>query len=57
VTIFAAGFGHCTFREGGIRSGEAWLEEGWKGVEFIWLKTVPYKKNDWRREANRVRDF
>src|SRR3989441_4494398 len=52
VTIFAAGFSHYSFREERIRSGEAWREEDWNGVRFVWLKTFPYGKNDWRRVVN-----
>ena len=52
VTIFAAGFSHYSFQEERIRSGEAWREEDWNGVRFVWLKTFPYQKNDWRRVVN-----
>ncbi len=52
LTIFAAGFSHYSFREERIRSGEAWREEDWNGVRFVWLKTFPYRKNDWRRVVN-----
>src|SRR5882762_645926 len=52
VTIFAAGYNHYSFREERIVAGESWLEEQWSGVRFIWLKTFPYRKNDWRRVLN-----
>src|SRR5262249_37430283 len=41
VTIFAAGFSHYSFSEERIRDGEAWREETWNGVRFLWLKTPP----------------
>lgn len=54
ATIFAAGFSHYSFREERIRSGETWREQDWNGVRFVWLKTAPYRKNDWRRVANMI---
>ncbi len=52
VTIFAAGFSHYSFREERIRPGETWREEDCNGVRFVWLKTFPYRANDWRRVLN-----
>jgi glycosyltransferase involved in cell wall biosynthesis len=52
VTILAAGFSHYKFREEHLRAGESWREEDCNGVRFIWLKTFPYSKNDWRRVLN-----
>src|SRR6266705_6318706 len=52
VTIFAAGFSHYSFREERIRSGESWQEENCNGVRFIWVRTFPYKRTDWRRVLN-----
>ena len=52
VTILAAGFSHYKFREEHLRAGESWREENCNGVRFIWLKTFPYRKNDWRRVLN-----
>lgn len=54
VTIFAAGFSHYKFEEEHIRPGESWREKDCNGVRFIWLKTFPYRKNDWRRILNMV---
>jgi glycosyltransferase involved in cell wall biosynthesis len=54
MTIFAAGFSHYKFQEEHIRPGESWREEDCNGVRFIWLKTFPYRKNDWRRVSNMV---
>ena len=52
VTIFAAGFSHYKFVEERVPSGEKWKEEDWNGVRFVWLKTFPYRFNDWRRVLN-----
>ena len=52
VTIFAAGFSHYKFQDERIRPGESWREQDCNGVRFIWLKTFPYRQNDWRRVLN-----
>lgn len=52
VTVFAAGFNHYNRKEERIRPGETWREEDWNGVRFLWLKTFPYRANDWRRVLN-----
>lgn len=52
VTIFAAGFSHYNFKEQRLQSGEKSREENWNGVRFVWLRTFPYCRNDWRRVLN-----
>jgi len=52
VTIFAAGFSHYSFKEERITASENWRDEKWNGVRFIWLRTFPYRQNDWRRVLN-----
>lgn len=52
VTIFAAGFSHYSFKEEHIRGEEKYREEQWYGVRFIWLRTLPYRSNNWRRIIN-----
>lgn len=52
VTIFAAGFSHYNFTEQRLEPGEKSRKEDWCGVRFIWLKTFPYCRNDWRRALN-----
>jgi glycosyltransferase involved in cell wall biosynthesis len=52
VTIFAAGFSHYNFREERVPAGQASHTANWNGVRFIWLKTYPYRGNDWRRMLN-----
>ncbi len=54
ATIFAAGFSHYSFREERLRPGEAWREENWNGVRFLWVTTTPYRENDWRRACNMI---
>ena len=52
VTIFAAGFSHYNFKEQRLQPGEKSREENWNGFLFVWLKTFPYRRNDWRRVLN-----
>ena len=54
VTIFASSFSEYSLREERLQPGERWKTEKCDGVRFIWLKTFPYKGNDWRRVTNMV---
>jgi glycosyltransferase involved in cell wall biosynthesis len=52
VTIFAAGFGHLTGQEKRLGSGSLYRSEWFDGVRFVWLRTLPYRGNTWRRQLN-----
>ena len=52
VTIFASGFNHRTKKEERLEGKQIYRRENIKGVEFIWIRTTPYKGNDWRRVVN-----
>lgn len=52
VTIFSAGFSHYSLKEEGVHGCENWASEDCDGVRFVWLRTFPYRKNDWRRMLN-----
>jgi len=52
VTIFSAGFSHYSFKEERVPANENWVTEKCSGVRFIWLRTFPYQKIDWRRMLN-----
>ncbi len=53
ITIFASSFQHHGERkELKIQKKEKWMHEKINNLNFIWLKTFPYKKNDWRRVLN-----
>jgi len=52
VTIFASGFSHVTRREERLTRGRLYRTEWFDGVRFVWLRTVPYQGNTWRRQAN-----
>ncbi len=53
VTIFAASVGHH-HRGADRRLGprDLFRTEQADGVEFVWLRTTPYRGNDWRRQLN-----
>ena len=52
VVIFAASYHHYLHRETCLQSGERWKLEDVDGVKFVWIRTFPYKRNDWRRVLN-----
>jgi len=54
VVIFATSFHHYLHREMRLRPGERWKIEDVEGVKFVWLRTPPYQRNDWRRVRNMV---
>ena len=53
VSIFASGFNHRTRQEERLGKKQNYRRQHIEGVEFIWIRTVPYYKgNDWRRVVN-----
>ena len=52
VTIFASSFNYVTRREERLKGGESFRLEWVKGIRYVWLKTFPYLKSDWRRVLN-----
>src|SRR3954447_4764908 len=52
VTIFASGFSHVTQREERLSKGRLFRRQTIGGVEFVWLRTLPYQGNTWRRQLN-----
>lgn len=52
VSIFASGLSHRTKKEGRLEGKQNYRRENISGVEFIWIRTFPYKGNDWRRVVN-----
>ena len=52
VTIIASGFSHVSGREERLRRGQLYRIERFDGVRFVWLRTLPYRGNDWRRQLN-----
>lgn len=54
VTIFSSSFSHYRFHEEKLGAGGTWIAEQIEGVKFIWLRTFPYTRNDWRRLLNMI---
>lgn len=52
VKIFASSFDHQTRKEKHLFNSELYKSEIHDGVEFIWIKTHPYKGNDFNRVLN-----
>lgn len=54
VTIIATSFHHYLHRETRLKPGEKWKVEETDSIKFVWLRTPPYYRNDWRRAKNMV---
>lgn len=54
VTIFASGFDHNSKKYIKINSKEYFKIENYNGICFVWLNTIPYYGNDWRRILNMI---
>jgi glycosyltransferase involved in cell wall biosynthesis len=52
VTIFAAGFSHVTGTEARLARSRLYDIEIVDGVRFVWVRTLPYRGNTWRRLFN-----
>lgn len=52
VTVFAASFDHQKRQEAHLMPGQWIKEEAFQGVRFVWLRTLPYQGNNWRRVLN-----
>lgn len=54
VTIFASSFHYGLHKELRLAKNEKWKIENIDGINFIWIKTFPYQKNNWRRVLNMI---
>jgi len=54
VTIFATSSHHYLHQETRLKPAEQWKVEEVDGLKFVWLRTPPYQRNDWRRVRNMV---
>jgi len=52
VTIFASSFHYSLLKETKKYDKNKFILEIYDNVNFIWIKTFPYKKNDWKRVLN-----
>ena len=57
VTIFASAFIHGIFEYRKLSKKEKWRVENYDGVNFVWIKTFPYKGNGIRRVLNMLSYF
>ncbi|MCL5995544.1 MAG: glycosyltransferase family 4 protein [Chloroflexi bacterium] len=56
VTIFASAFSDRTHTQVRLLRGERWANEEVDGVKFVWVPSVAYQGNGWRRMLNML-DF
>ena len=54
VTIFASSFHYTQHKELKLEKKGTYKIENIDGINFVWVKTFPYKKNDWRRVINMI---
>jgi len=54
VTIFASGFDHVSKSYAKLDVDERIKIEVYDGVQFVWLRTFPYYRNDFRRIMNMI---
>lgn len=52
VTVFASSFSYYRHEEEHLDEGEGWRQEEHEGIRFIWIRSYPYFRNDWRRFLN-----
>ena len=52
VTIFASSFHYSLLKEIKKYNKNKFILESYNGINFIWIKTFPYKKNNWKRVLN-----
>jgi glycosyltransferase involved in cell wall biosynthesis len=52
VTVFASSFRHFERRDVKLSVGETWSLEEVAGVKVVWLKTLSYTRNNFRRVLN-----
>lgn len=52
VTIFCSGYHHTLLKHVVKYNDKGFYEEVNNGVKFVWVKTFPYKINNWRRMLN-----
>ncbi|MCP4214730.1 MAG: glycosyltransferase family 4 protein [bacterium] len=52
VTIWASSFHSSLFKEMKEYTNDKFVIEDYKGVGWVWLKTYPYRANNWKRFAN-----
>lgn len=51
-TIFASSFSHYKLKIKYLEKRENWKIEELDGVRFVWIRTFPYQRNNWKRFLN-----
>ena len=54
VTVFASEFNHHTKKYIKVHPKERFKIEDYHRVRFVWLNTIPYYGNNWRRVLNMI---
>ena len=54
ITIFASSFHYSQHKELKLTKEEKYKIENIDGLNFVWIKTFPHQKNDWRRVINMI---
>ena len=52
VTIFATSFHYSQHEDLKLAPHEDWRTEKVDGVNFVWVRTFPFQRNDWRRAVH-----
>ncbi|MCS7231816.1 MAG: hypothetical protein RMJ67_06735 [Elusimicrobiota bacterium] len=52
VAIFASSFHYSLLKETKEYNKKSFIVEEYEGVKFIWIKTFPYNRNNWKRVFN-----
>ena len=52
ITVIASSYNHYKLFEEKLKWYELWKDEYYDNIKFTWVKTYPYKQNDWRRIIN-----
>ena len=54
ITIFASGFSHSSKKYVKVKPKDLFNAEDYDRVRFVWLNTIPYYGNNWRRILNMI---
>lgn len=54
VTIFSSGFSHGKKNYFKLFKGKPYIVENYGKLKFVWLKTAPYRKNNYKRIINMI---
>ncbi|MCX7972019.1 MAG: glycosyltransferase family 4 protein [bacterium] len=52
VTIFSSSFHYLLLKETKQYKNSFYIVENYEDVRFVWIKTTPYNKGDWKRMMN-----